>query len=350
VKKDIKVNFLQNIPKNYNLLYSSKVNSFYLNSELGSIYKNMGIGEINFISIGDEVDDFILTQYYKIPLGLPLILGLPKVLLKIISKISYLNTLSSHMQPLISNQLKEDRFAICMTEVLEKIYKYAEKNKYSVQMDFICFNNLEIVNQIIKGKNYLKPCATARVDLNKSEKELFENFPKSVKNTLNKNYDTRVEKVDYLTYYKSLKETWNQKGLSVNNHLYYKLLEELPNKAVGFYLIYSSNNQVLAGSCLGYGNKSAIEFSMFATDYSKKEKIPGGDLLKWFLIKEAKKNGAEYYDLNMIEISEAMDSKSQNINFFKTKWGVSIVYGIKFEMYNNRILLLRKLKNILLGK
>ena len=88
---------------------------------------------------------------------------------------------------------------------------------------------------------------------------------------------------------------------------------------------------------------------MFGTELAKHKKLPGGDILKEYLLEHYKNIGIRYYDFNMYSLDEN-DEKAQNINFFKLKWGGDSYYGVKITKLNSFMKFARLIKVYLYGK
>ena len=88
---------------------------------------------------------------------------------------------------------------------------------------------------------------------------------------------------------------------------------------------------------------------MFSTDLSRIKKLPGGDLLKEFLLDHCRSLGVKYYDFNMYSLDNN-STKEQSINFFKLKWGGESIYGFKIFKLNSFMKIIRKFKILILGR
>ncbi len=286
-------------------------------------------------------------------LGGSYLVVLPKFILNYLQKVPYLRTFSFHMQPILDDAavLSADiNSAVVVTTIinyLETLAKLEHKNIIPTSLIFSTEKDtaLQICNSY--GEN-IDLVVTSRLALSKSLV-----FPDSVRKiSKNKRDSTKIKKVegvDELAYYKSaLHASWKSNHLSVNSALYYVTMYEQLKESVEFYYAYCDQG-ILAGTGVLVNDKNVIEFSMFSTQLAKDSKLPGGDLLKEYLLAHYKEMGKLSYDFNMYS-ADSSDEKIQKINFYKLKWGGSSYYGVKITQMNSLMQHIRRFKYALLGK
>jgi len=324
-----------------------------------SFYEKLGLGGGKYIEVIVDKKRTLLVTVYESVLGGGLILSLPGFILSTMSKLPYFTSLNMHLQPTVLDKslLKnEEKLLKISKKTIKFITQYAKKNKKNITASaYVCFKNQDHAIELRdENANISELLGTSRLKL-VSEEVNYKSLPNSVKNKINKALKSDVEIVqlknnDISDYVEGLRIGWGANKLALNNDLYYKTFSELFPESITFF-VAKYKGQVLAGSgVMSYG-KTMLEFGIYMTPLARELKIPGGDLLKWELIKFGIKNKFSFLDLNMIGVTDKgeLEEKIDNINYYKTKWGGTPMYGIRITSLVAPLIIVQKTKRKFLG-
>lgn len=331
---------------------------FCSTSHWGNLFQTLGIGNGHYLEIVENKKRIMLVALYETILGGGLVLGVSEYLLKIASKLPYTTTISMHLQPVIlSKKLANDpeKLVKVSKEVLKYIDTYARDTKKNItSSDYICFSDIQFAKRLMRSDtDSLSLLGTSRLYLT-TEDYHYKMLPSSVRNKISKASKSGI-KVTFLKknispYLVGLESGWKTNNLAVNDKKLYTTLGELyPENIV--YVVATYKGTVLAGSGLMLFGKTILEFGIYATPASKELKMPGGDLLKWEIIKYGINHNYKFIDLNMIAVSDKKDlaEKIDNINYYKLKWGGDILYGVNIHSLFKGMHVVKKIKVNLLG-
>ncbi len=322
-------------------------------SKWAKSYEQMGIGKGLYLEILIDNKRSILVLIYEVLIGGVLLLNFPKVFLQAISKINFLRSMNMHLQPVILDKnFDEETFVDISVDILKYINSLAESRNVNIMpADFVCFRSLDNAKNL-KSKIYGSDLiATVRIPLDFDIDNKLESLPGDLRRQIRRSeqFGIEVKEAEAKDFYEYLKISWKSYGLSMNPVGYYVTLVNESHGEIKYYLAYS-DGKVLAGSAIMYCGKTMSEFSMFATKYSREAKIPGGDALKWHLLKVGNIKGYDFMDLSMINVNDESSEKIQNINQYKLKWGGYVLYGITISKLNTLMQFIQKLKLQILGK
>jgi hypothetical protein len=318
-------------------------------------FQGLGFAKGFYLEVLVNEKRSVLILFYESLIGGVLLTNLPKGINHLLSKISYLRSISMHLQPvIIAEDLRnnEERMLEISNEIVKYIIQFSKKRNVNIKpADYVCFKNIDNAKKLKNSFSELSIAGTVRVPLGTDLDEKYKSLPKNLTGSLKKGASLNVitKEVPVKDFYIELKKSWESYGLAVNPEKYYSTLFNESDGDVKYYMSFH-DAKPLAGSAIMFYGKTMSEFSMFATSYSREAKIPGGDVLKWDLIKIGVSRNCSFIDLNMIDAHDEMDEKANNINFFKLKWGGYIYYGITIEQLNVIMSFVRIIKLKLLGK
>ncbi|HVZ58680.1 MAG TPA: peptidoglycan bridge formation glycyltransferase FemA/FemB family protein [Patescibacteria group bacterium] len=332
---------------------------FHSSTKWSAFYEKLGLGRGRYLEVLVDNKRALLLLFTEGVIGGGLLVMMPKVILKILIRFPYVATITMHLQPVII--LKElGRNEKEMLEVSKKtlgyILNYAKKNKMNMTAsDYICFKNLSsaVTLQKRSPENY-ELLGTSRLKLI-SEEENYKKLPPAVRNKIAKAMKSGarikfLDSSDISLYLQGLQQGWKTNGLAVNSDSFYKEMSILYPDDVKFVVaIYKKT--VLAGSGLMLLGNGILEFGIYSTPQRRVLKIPGGDLLKWEIIKFGLAHNYQFLDLNMIGVSQdgVLDEKIENINYYKTKWGGESLYGVRISKLARPLVTVQKIKYKFLG-
>jgi len=323
----------------------------------GQFHKDYLYASITYIEVQESGKRIMLLLAYDFVIGAQL---LPRWIVFILSPFSFLRSYNMHLQPVIIDKsyLKDEKKLYLLTKkLLHFLITIIQKEKKGfIASDFICFKDVKYAKLLHKSfPSFSKVIGTSRLSLDSSIEDLYKSMNESVKSGVRKCEKLNV-KVKLLTplkindFYSGLKKGWNGQHIAVNSMGYYKeIIRKYPDN-IKYFVAYKGR-KVLAGSGIMVFGKTILEFSMFITPEARLMKIPAGDIVKWEIIKFGIQNGYKFLDFNMIAVAEnkELDNKIKNINFYKLKWGGSLIYGISFQKLSLITLVLRKIKLLILG-
>ena len=96
-----------------------------------------------------------------------------------------------------------------------------------------------------------------------------------------------------------------------------------PPEVYRVFLAEHDGHPVAGQQCLVYNNIVCL-IGVSYSDYARRHKIPGNDLMQWHLIEWAHNEGYEVMDWRGYALNPH-DEKQRGINHFKAKWGGDIV-------------------------
>lgn len=188
---------------------------------------------------------------------------------------------------------------------------------------------------------------TSILNLQKSEKELWNGLNKKTRNLVRKAIKNSVNVVERNAssvpeYYEMIKETFARVGVTnlLPIHFYEAVLENLKPKNMVKMLLAEHDNKMIAGAIfLIYKDMVYYWHGASHREYSN---MAPNNLIQWEIIKWANENGYKHYDLVRIE-----PDRLPGIAAFKMGWGgdtVEFYYAVKrTRMYE----LLRKFKSFI---
>jgi len=325
----------------------------YAMTSWGDLPYKMQAGHSRYFVVYKGSNIVAILTVHDIILGYNFFSWLPNYFKKhLLMRISFFRGLNFHMQPVfIDNQNINTlyRYEI-IEEILSFLLKISNLEGKNILPSTLFFS--PILNEHFDYKKFkdlnLSPVATSRLDLINPKL-----LPESVKKISKiKREEVKVKFVEddkeFDMYLESFMRSWRSNKLSLNDKYYYYSLRNIDKSNVLFAYTYCTEG-VLAGTGLFINKNHAIEFSMFSTDLSRIKKLPGGDLLKEFLLDHCRSLGVKYYDFNMYSLDNN-STKEQSINFFKLKWGGESIYGFKIFKLNSFMKIIRKFKILILGR
>lgn len=324
----------------------------YGNTRFGFIYRKLKIGYPRYFEIKYNTETIALFSMVDMLLGGMIIINLPSIVLNLLGKIPQFRTYTFHMQPTIfsdklPNEINTNQIIETIIDMLLRLSKHEKKN--ILPTSFIYTDKIEEAIAIqTKYKQYAEIIGTSRLFLSKGY-----NVPTSVRK-ISKGKREQVKigfantKTQLDEYLNALLNSWKANKIVANDKKYYKVMKDVFGDDVEYAYAYSDRG-ILAGTGLAINKNNVIEFSMFTTELSREQKLPGGDILKEYLLDYYRKRGIQIYDFNMYAV-EAKDSKTENINFFKLKWGGKSFYGVKLTRLNNLMRIIQFVKIKLIGK
>lgn len=336
-------------------------NQGYLSSssQWETFHKRINLGKAIYIEVLENDQRALLIFMIETLIGGALMLSLPKLIVKLLMKLSFLRTYSFHLQPTIINKTllsDEEKLSHLSIAALEHIVDRASKNGVNIgPTDFICFKSMESVQKL---KHHFGETAsligTTKLMFTTTSEKLYKKMNESVKSGIRKceKLGVSIEQLygDISPFFNGLEAGWKQYHLAVNPKEYYQQLYETSPEQVK-YFVAKYQGEIVAGSGVLLNGGTMMEFSMYVTPYGKEHKIPGGDLLKWEIIKYGITHGYQFLDLNMIAVTDhgELDEKIKNINFYKLKWGGEVVYGVKLNKLHPFLKSIQKIKQQLIG-
>lgn len=324
-----------------------------------SFYEKLGLGGGIYVEVIVDKKRSLLLTVYESVIGGGLVLGLPKIISTLTTRLPYLTSLSLHLQPTVIDKtlLKDEKKLLVISKkTIKFLQQYSKENKKNITASaYICFRDLDNAVKLkeINPKQF-ELLGTSRLKL-VSEESNYKLLPNSVRNKISKARKTGVEVVqlmndDISEYLDGLRAGWGANNLALNDDRYYTTLSTMyPENVIFFVAKYKGD--VLAGSGVMLYGRTMLEFGIYMTPAARELKIPGGDLLKWELIKYGIDKKFKFIDLNMIGVTEhgKLEEKIDNINYYKTKWGGLPMYGIRVTSLVTPLIVIQKIKQKLLG-
>lgn len=325
----------------------------YAQTTWGDLPKKLGIGQARYFVIKLGETNVAMLLLHDVLLGGNTLINWPTPLLNLLQTIPALHTLTFHMQPVFIPQamaksgLSKLEVTTILIDFLLTLSTKEHKNIIPTTL-FFTDTKTDAENLVANYPTTTELVATSILNIANELK-----VPESVRK-ISKGKRAQVffkiastpQELDH--YLKWFKSEWVKKQLAVNPLNYYTAFKALAGTSVDYAYAYCTEG-LLAGTGVFKNNYTAIEFSMFGTDLAKDTKLPGGDLLKEYLLYYYKNQGIRYYDFNMHSLDET-DTKAQNINFFKLKWGGKCQYGVKMVKLNRFATTVRSIKSKVLKK
>jgi len=177
--------------------------------------------------------------------------------------------------------------------------------------------------------------ASYRVNLLKSEDELWNGLDKSVRKNILKTsekVDVRVvnDKYSVSKYLRLLKNSRKHLGFIYLPpvHVNDCLVACCNGRAKVVLVTEKSSGKAIAGMGLLMGGEGCVEVGSAISNYCRVAKLYCGDLIKWEIVKFAKLNGLKWYDLGGCS-PDPVNDKEESIKRFKKKFGGDYVeYGV----------------------
>ena len=181
--------------------------------------------------------------------------------------------------------------------------------------------------------------ATFLIDLTMSVDELWKGFKHSARKSIKKikkeevSFFRVVDEDGLRKYYSVLSETRERKGLQLG--VRYDLLRNWWLNHAGVFQIFlvECQGKPLAGQGVFLFNNIMREVFAGTSNYAVEEKLYGGDLLKFEILKWAKESGFQLYDLAGVN-PNPITASEKNIRQFKEKWGGKYIqYSVYSKVY-----------------
>ena len=331
---------------------ASNFGNAYATTRFGLVYEKLQIGYSRHFELNYQDETIALFSMIDMLIGGVILVNSPKIVLQLLGKIPQLRTYTFHMQPtIIASKLPPEISTNQIIEsIIDMLLKQAKReHKNIIPTSFIYTDDIQDARQVQnKYKQYTEIVATSRLVLNEDS-----TIPTSVRKiSKGKRDQIKIDFADTPTklneYLSALQSSWKANKIVANDKKYYQVMKDVFGNDVEYVYAYSDAG-ILAGTGLAINKNNIIEFSMFTTDLSREQKLPGGDILKEYLLDYYLKRGIQVYDFNMYAV-DAKDQKTENINFFKLKWGGRSFYGVKLTKLNNMIKIVQSIKIKLIGK
>lgn len=191
---------------------------------------------------------------------------------------------------------------------------------------------------VLPAKWNKKLWATLKVDLTRDIDEIFASFKSSArkeirksesKGVLIKKIQTHEELVKYLDFIVECAKRYKKSVNKIDYNLCWEML-----RRNGYYFetfVSTYKNNFIAGLTVWGSKKGIQEIGSFQSEYSYSEKISGPDLIKWEIIKWAKRENIQIFDLAGVNPNPT-NEKELNIRKFKEKWGGQYNEYINLQM------------------
>lgn len=197
--------------------------------------------------------------------------------------------------------------------------------------------SMELVDSAFTNAGYTaKPWATFLVDLTQDTEVLWKNLKKTGRKAVKRaeKQGVHVERVkdeeELHDYYMLLKESRDRLGFRTHSFANFSIMwKHLRKNNCMEVFIAKQADKMIAGLGIIHFNGVLSEIAAAQSNYATENKIYGGDMIKWEIIKWGHENGHRIYDLQGFN-PNAEDEKEKGIYQFKEKWGGRYV---KYYMY-----------------
>jgi len=192
------------------------------------------------------------------------------------------------------------------------------------------YRDTKLSRFFLEKKFGIKEIFTYIVSLYSDEELIWKRFEnsarKSIRNALKNNISVRIMDKGYFDeYFYFVKRVSDEQNLYLADRgIIRAMFDYLYGKN---FLVFNAfyDDKIISTLGILFFNKTILETISRTSLFARENKLYGGDLIKWEIIKWGISNGYKFYDLAGIVPPElAISEKEKNIYRFKKKWGGNI--------------------------
>ena len=228
-----------------------------------------------------------------------------------------------------------------LRRLLEWVDDYAKRSRvgeirWTAPAGEAVWSSIDSMSEAFTSMGYApSPWSTLLVDLTQDEESLWQNLNRAARKSINKCIRQGIEvrkvrdfedfRAAFLTPY-----TTAQEGEARSSSIFRVMFDEDVDQRYAYFIALDAEGETLATLGVHSFGGVAKEIASSLSPRAREAAIPAQDILHWHVLKWAKEQGSNTFDLAGVAPNPT-DPKEEGIRRFKEKWGGRYVELHRFE-------------------